>query len=379
MWKITLLTLLICLIAAAVIRWHIVSNRTAQLVTIASFPSNHLEKERDLYVYTPPGYKFKFWQRYPVLYMQDGQNLFTETHGGSSTKWGLKQSLDRLIAEGKLEPIIVVGISNTSDRLNEYAPTHIERPGLSAGGKADAYINFIIKECKPYIDGHYRTKPNAEHTGVVGSSLGGLVSFYAGWNHPETFSRIGAVSPSFWWDDKYMERIVRQSSDKKPLRMWIDIGTAEETSDRDNDGIIDAVDDARSMIQALQEKGYKPGSDFRYYEEQGGVHNESAWAGRIDDILLGLYGKEHHPRPVKLEVKGWDKIPANYPNPIVVFPTLTYDNGLHSTPLAVTYRSSDEHILKASSDGRLSPVGKGTVTLTIEADGIVLDKPITVK
>lgn len=158
--------------------------------------SAHSPHRRDIAVYLPPGYGSTRSVRYPVLYMHDGQNLFDAASAFGGVEWGVDETAERLIAAGRIAPLIVVGICNTPDRLLEYTPVADVRHG---GGGAESYGRFLIEELKPAIDSTYRTLPDREHTGVAGSSLGGLVSLHLGIAYPEVFSRLGVVSPAVGW------------------------------------------------------------------------------------------------------------------------------------------------------------------------------------
>jgi predicted alpha/beta superfamily hydrolase len=249
-----------------------------------------LDNERNIAVYLPPHYKESSEKKYPVLYMHDGQNLFTEIAEGSCTKWRVKETADRHINDNRIEDIIIVGIYNSPDRISEYTPSYMEK--YNAGGKGKEYTRFIVEELKPYIDKNYRTLSDRENTAVAGSSLGGLISFYIAWNYPEIFEKVGAISPSFWWDNcSIIKEVENYSGQKKDLNIWIDAGDAEEENDRNNNGIIDMVDDARDMVAVLKEKGFITNKDVVYREVEGGKHNEEAWAKRLNQVFLYMFGK----------------------------------------------------------------------------------------
>jgi predicted alpha/beta superfamily hydrolase len=150
---------------------------TGDIQAHKNFHSNVLGNDRDVLVYLPPGYDASKGRRYSVLYMQDGQNLFDgATSFIPGQEWRVDETAQRLIGAGKIEPLIIVGIYNTKDRINEY--TAAQDAKYEMGGKADLYGRMLVEELKPFIDGRYRTKKDAQHTGLAGSSLGGLVSLY---------------------------------------------------------------------------------------------------------------------------------------------------------------------------------------------------------
>lgn len=250
-----------------------------------------LNNERDVAVYLPAHYKENTETKYPVLYMHDGQNLFTEIAEGSSAKWKVRETADSLIKANKIEDIIIVGIYNSPDRISEYTQNYMEK--YNAGGKGKEYARFIVEELKPYIDRNYSTLSGRENTAIAGSSLGGLISFYIAWNYPEVFEKAGAISPSFWWDNcSIIKEVEKYNGQKKDLNIWIDAGDAEEENDRNNNGIIDMVDDARDMVSILKKKGFTLNKDVIYREIVGGKHNEEAWAMRFNQVLLYMFDKE---------------------------------------------------------------------------------------
>jgi len=251
-----------------------------------NFHSKLLNNDRDIIVYLPPAYETNKNKRFSVFYMQDGQNLFDgATSFIPGQEWKVDETAQSLINAHKIEPLIVVGIYNTGkDRVNEY--TAAQDPKYKAGGNADLYGRMLVEELKPFIDQTYRTKPDAAHTGLGGSSLGGLVSLYLGLKYANVFSKLAVISPSVWWADKQIVRFVEQLPKKPSTRIWLDIGTKEG---RDPAEASKAVNDARLLNDTLVKKGWRPGKDLQYYEAEGAEHNERAWAARTDQILEFLF------------------------------------------------------------------------------------------
>jgi len=244
--------------------------------------SPQLGNRRDLLVYLPPSYDSGA-RRYPVLYMHDGQNLF-DNYTSYVGEWHVDATLEALAEEG-IEAI-VVGIPNAgTERLREYSPFPDPEHGE---GKGEAYLAFIVETIKPRIDQDFRTLPAREHTYVMGSSLGGLISLYALFRHPEVFGAAGVVSPAFWFGNRgifdYVEGFARV-----PGRVYMDVGfkevTLSEVSSRRY------LADVRRMHRLLQHKGLRPGPDYRYVEDRQGKHNESDWARRLPDALRFLLGR----------------------------------------------------------------------------------------
>jgi predicted alpha/beta superfamily hydrolase len=246
-----------------------------------NFHSKSLGNSRTIIVWLPPDYDKREHNRYPVLYMHDGQNLFNAATSFIGVEWGIDETADRLIKSGRIEPIIVVGIYNTPDRMNEYTTTR--DAARNAGGKGDAYSKFVVDEVKPFIDKTYRTEPGREHTAIAGSSLGGLISLHIAATHPDTFSMTGVISPALMWDN---EKIIRDlSANPAPLsklKIWLDMGTKEG---RQIELFNKAIDTTRRLENVFKSASLIAGKDYQYLEVKGGEHNETAWAARADKML----------------------------------------------------------------------------------------------
>lgn len=353
------------------------NSNASQLIFIENFKSNILNNERNIAVYLPPNYEKNSEKKYPVLYMHDGQNLFTEENSGSTVKWMVRETADKLINENKIEDIIIVGIYNTPDRIDEYTQSYTEK---FKGGRGRDYARFVIEEVKSYIDSRYRTLKDRENTGIAGSSLGGLISFYMGWNYPEIFKSIGAISPSFWWDSGIMQKEVEAyQGEKKNLNIWIDAGNAEESNDRNNNGIIDMVDDARDMVSVLNKKGYTTHKDVMFYEVTGGMHNEDYWAERFDQVLLYMFGKEKDAEPKTLVVEDSNVSKLSENRPKYLNSIVTYNNGLKQTLLNVNFSSNTEDILKVDEKGFKTPVSEGEAEVIVNGLGLSCKKVVKVE
>jgi isoamylase len=244
------------------------------VMTIASLWSPELGNVRDIKIYLPPSYS-EGSERYPVLYMHDGQNLFDQATAYGD-EWGVDETMEALAGEGF--EAIVVGIPNMGpDRLDEYSPFVDAEHG---GGRGEDYLAFIVGTLKPYLDESFRTLPGRDYTGTLGSSLGGVISLYAFFRYPDTFGFAGAMSPSLWFAERAIFPVI-EGADFFPGRLYLDIGTAEGEA---------AVNDARRLRDLLHEKGYGPEGLFRYVEEEGASHTEEAWSARLADALSFLLG-----------------------------------------------------------------------------------------
>jgi predicted alpha/beta superfamily hydrolase len=249
-----------------------------------AFPSKILRNRRDILVYLPPGYRRFSGRPYPVLYLHDGQNVFDAATAFGGVEWGVDETAQQLIRKKLIEPLIIVAIANMGeDRIHEYAPTRGvyaqtgERKKRSRG-LARQYADFLIRELKPFIDRRYRTKREAEFTGLGGSSLGGLVTLAIGLLYPEAFTRLLVMSPSIWWDDCSICRLVESIEEKPPLKIWLDTGTREPGWEK-----------AAGLRDQLVEKGWRLHDDLHYLEVEGADHSEGAWATRVDPALRFLF------------------------------------------------------------------------------------------
>jgi predicted alpha/beta superfamily hydrolase len=236
---------------------------------LPDFASPELQNKRNILVYLPPSYRLSS-RRYPVIYMHDGQNLF-DAATSYAGEWQVDETLETTSRIG-LEAI-VVGIPNQGvRRVDEYSP--FVDPGRG-GGKGRNYTAFIVETLKPRIDHDFRTQPDREHTGIVGSSMGGLISLYAFFQQPHVFGFAGVMSPAFWFGRKAIFSYV-QALPYVPGRIYMDIGTREGPR---------MLADSRRMELLLRRKGYTVGQELLYVEESGAFHQEAAWARRLPAAL----------------------------------------------------------------------------------------------
>jgi predicted alpha/beta superfamily hydrolase len=252
--------------------------RPGRLERIEAFESKILGNQRQITIYLPAGYDERDDRRYPVLYMQDGQNLFDpERAYVPGNDWQLQHAADKAIGERTAAPMIIVGVDHAGPgRMDEYTPVLDARH--KGGGRAAEYARFLIEELKPAIDARYRTLPDAENTGVGGSSLGGLVSLYLALRHPGVFRRAAVMSPSIWWSERAILADA-EAFEGPPPRMWLDIGGREG---------MEALRDARTLRDRVAAKGWSD-ETFHFFEDRRGDHSERAWAKRVRQALEFLF------------------------------------------------------------------------------------------
>ena len=252
------------------------------------FRSRIFRNTRLLRVWLPPGYDDPVDAdvRYPVFYLNDGQNLFEASTSFTGVEWQVDETGDRLIREGMIPPMIFVGIDNAGkDRIREYMPYRSLQP-MILRAQGSLYPKFLINEVMPFVTRNYRVAAGAENAGVGGSSLGALIALYTAAMRPGVFGRLLLESPSLWAANR---QIIRDSKAVRnwPERVFLAVGTAEAgRPDRD----LDVVDDVQEFAAILRRAGMGE-KRLRSVIDEGAAHNESAWARRFPGALTFLFGK----------------------------------------------------------------------------------------
>lgn len=211
-----------------------------------------------------------------MMVLHDGQNLFDpRTAFIPGHTWNAHRKVARLIRSGRIPPLVLVGVYNTGEhRIDEYTPTR--DPVRKHGGHVDAYAHMLVDELLPWLVNNHRTLPGPRNTALGGSSLGGLATLAIGLRRPDVFGALAALSPSVWWDRKWMIRMVNRMPTRTHQRLWIDMGTKE------GPGMLQVV---REFRDALIEKGWREGVDLGYCEVKRAEHTERAWGRRIARVL----------------------------------------------------------------------------------------------
>ncbi len=266
------------------------------LVYWPDVPSEILGRDRHVEIWLPPGYYENPDVRYPVLYMSDGQNLFDPRIANTGVDWGVDEAVVRLVEKGAMPPIIVVGAWSTDDRGREYSPWH----------GAPEYARFLVEELMPRVDREFRTLAGPENTAVMGSSMGGLLSFYLVTNHPDVFGSCGCESTHFALSESIVKRYLRgveAPADPDTVPFVV----------RDIENGLEAPADSRYYFaygtrgldadygpphevvrEWLLGQGRVEGTDFVIREYEGADHNEASWRARIDDALAFMFGRNGH-------------------------------------------------------------------------------------
>lgn len=253
-------------------------------------------KERKIRVYLPPNYDMDL--KFPVIYMHDAQNLYDIKTSSYGAIWDVHTHLNAYY-ENTGKGIIVVGIDNwegSYNRLNEYSPwvnTSIKEDALleevqeDVGGLGDAYLNFLVHDLKPWVDKHYKTKPQRAHTAIIGSSMGGLISLYAGYKHPNTFSKIGAFSTAVWFAKDELLKSLEQIQPKPTDKWYLDVGT-NETSNGEKENFNQLyLQGNQQAYQVLRQKLHC--HQLEFIIDKGGIHNEKDWSKRFYHAIHFLF------------------------------------------------------------------------------------------
>jgi enterochelin esterase-like enzyme len=280
--------------------------------TIERFRSKQLHNQRVITIFLPPDYDrpANADRYYKVLYVNDGQDL-------PAVK--MAETLAALIAQHEIEPIIVVAIHATRDRLQEYGTAGIPN-ARGLGKKARKYSFFMLDEVLPYVNRRFRTLVGPVNTAFMGFSLGGLMAFDLAWNHPDVFGATGVFSGSFWWrtddedtharqESRIMHRRVRDTEAPGQLRLWFEAGTLDEKEDRDNNGVIDAIQDTTELMDELELKGFRRGLDMIYVQAEGGAHNQRTWGLILPYFLRWTFPTVAHAQQHPRDGQGFLSVP----------------------------------------------------------------------
>lgn len=241
------------------------------LTTHGEFYSSVLGEARPVVVYTPSNYARDTRRRYPLLLLHDGQNVFSgETSFVPGEYWRVRESADDLLRRRAIEPLVIAAVYHGgTHRKAEYTP-----PGV-----ARQHGRMVVEDLLPFLRERYRLLPHARHTGLGGSSLGGLATLYLACDYPDVFGKLAVMSPSVWWSHRAVLRRLQAMDTPRRPRVWLDIG-GEEGS---------AVRDARLLKATLVSKGWREGRSLHYEEAPGAGHCEAAWAARVPSMLKFLY------------------------------------------------------------------------------------------
>lgn len=227
-------------------------------------------------------------------------NLIIFNDGQDFGALAMKSTIQRLLRNHQIQPLLCVGIHANHERLQEYG-TASQVDYKKRGAKAQQHTNFVLRELLPYLEKVFLLKQ--ENRVMAGFSLGGLSAMDIVWNHPSTFSKVGVFSGALWWrqkseeegytdeNDRIIHNIVKEGKHQPNQQFWFQAGTNDETSDRNNNGIIDAIDDTLDLIKLLEKHGYQFHKDIVYREVEGGEHNPKTWSLVMPEFLIWAIGR----------------------------------------------------------------------------------------
>ncbi len=240
-------------------------------------------------VFLPPSYDEHEEKRYPVLYAQDGQSLFSDSPDPiDGRSWRMDDALDELWSLGAMEEAIVVALRTDVERLDILSPVPDPKHG---GGQGERYRTFLTDTLKPAVDARYRTLPGRTTTALIGSSMGGLFSFWAAWSRPDVFGKAACLSSSFWWADRWM---VRAAEGRCPLPrpfLYLDSGAARSPFEEDAN-LRDGYHHTMALRQALVRHCYVAGEDLHALAFAGLSHDNASWAARLSIPLQLLFPRK---------------------------------------------------------------------------------------
>ncbi len=257
---------------------------------IPDFHSKQLDRTVLIDIFLPPSY-YSSSKNYPCLYLNDGQDMEAVE---------LVYTLSSLFNSNRIGEIIVIAPHANADRMQEYG-TASQADYKQRGSKAKKYTQFLVSELIPYVHKNYRSIHEEQSSVIAGFSLGGLSALDIAWQHPDIFGKVGVFSGALWWRstefdennpdaNRIMHTIIKEDECKDNLQFWFQTGTKDEEGDRNNNGIIDAIDDTLDLIKELKKLGYSD-DDIKYVEVPNGQHNTKTWGAIMPDFLVWAFSQ----------------------------------------------------------------------------------------
>jgi predicted alpha/beta superfamily hydrolase len=338
-----------------------------EIKIIEDFYSEALDNKRNIRIYLPPSYATEKSKYYPVLYVHDGQNVFHAAESYSGESWNLHQTAEQLIKENLIEELIIVAADNMhEERLSEYAHQDGFYKGEKVKARGFAYEKFLVRELMPFIAKNYRIKEGRANTGLMGSSMGGLVTFNIGLRRTDLFSKLAVMSPSLWWGKTSpVEKINSYQYQNLDSKIWLDTGEAEGKFMSFSENVISRLKDLKNNLSL----------DLIYYQVPEAIHSETAWAERVHCPLLYFYGRLG--KIEKIELIGAEKITLK-DSKKRINPVLTFDSTFKMTALEGEFKSLKPEILKIDRNGTLIPKKTGRAKIEFNFSGYKARKNIKI-
>lgn len=266
---------------------------------IENFIMPELNRKRTIRIYLPPEYE-ESKERYPVLYMHDGQNLFDACTAAFGVSWEASGTVDRLYNEENFKGVIIVGVDNGGEvRCSEYSPWDNEevkkllwrlKDSPYVGGEGFQYTDFLVNTLKPFIDKNYRTLSDRENTAISGSSMGGFISLAGGLKYQEVFSKIAAFSSAIWFSEDELIKFIETTGKLKDMKIYMDIGTNETSNSELNEFPDIYVNGNKRTYETLRKIGFRD-DEVKFVIDEGAIHNEVEWARRFPAMLMWIFHK----------------------------------------------------------------------------------------
>ncbi|MFW5961683.1 MAG: alpha/beta hydrolase [bacterium] len=338
-----------------------------EIEIIYDFYSEILDNFRNIRVYLPPSYSLEDDKHYPVLYIQDGQNIFDPKESYSGRAWDLHKTADYMIKEKLIEEIIIIAVDHMEEeRLNEYAHQDGFYKDKKIKARGAEYEEFFVKELMPFIEDRYRLKDGAQNRAIMGSSMGGLISFNIALRRKKLFSKIAAMSPSLWWgSSSALDKLKTYNYSDLNAKIWFDTGEAEG----------DFMSFTEELIAELKNMKKMLGTDLFYYQVPDAGHSEAAWAARVHLPLLYFFGDIGELEDIKLFGSKNIKIDGRSRR---INPVLNFDSFFKATALEGKFKTLNPDLLQVNKFGSLKAKKTGTAKIKFSFSGYQAYKEIKI-
>lgn len=264
---------------------------------IEDFFMPQLNRKRTIRIYLPPDYE-EYGERYPVLYMHDGQNLFDAATSAFGTAWEIGLVMDKLYNEEDFKGLIIVGVDNGCEmRYEEYSPWRNEdvkkllwrlKDSPLVGGQGFEYIDFLVNTLRPYIDSNFRTLSDRKNTAISGSSMGGFISLCAGLKYQDVFSKIAAFYSAIWFSEEDLINFIENTGKHRDMKIYMDSGTRETSNSEISEFSNIYLNGNKRTYETLKKAGFKD-DEVKFVIDEGAIHNEIEWRRRFPEMIRWMF------------------------------------------------------------------------------------------